>query len=75
MKIKTKIDGLLRIAWVEDILFDNEAFMGYVMPRVSIPYEIFHVTKANRVDIFLKLHGRILFNMRTICLGLCRIFT
>ena len=54
MKIKTKIDGILRVAWVEDILFDNGAFVGYVMPRVSVPYKIFHVTRSNRVDIFPK---------------------
>lgn len=52
MKIKTKIDGILRVAWVEDILFDNGTFVGYVMPRVTVPYKIFHVTRDDRIKIF-----------------------
>lgn len=75
MKIITKIDGILRVAWVEDILLDNGAFVGYMMPIASTPYKIFRIAKANRVDIFPKSHGSILFNMLTLCLGLYGIFT
>ncbi|MCR4612223.1 MAG: hypothetical protein K5644_10030 [Lachnospiraceae bacterium] len=43
MPIKSKIDGILRMAWPEDILLDGNTFVGYVMPYVTAPYEIFQV--------------------------------
>ena len=43
MPIKPIIDGVLRIAWPEDILLDGTNFVGYVMPEVTAPYEIFYV--------------------------------
>ena len=52
MKIKAKIDGILRVAWVEDILFDNGVFVGYTMPRVTLPYKIYHVMRDDRTKIF-----------------------
>ncbi len=52
MKIKTRIDNILRVAWVEDILYENGVFVGYVMPRVTVPYKIFHVTRDDRKKIF-----------------------
>lgn len=52
MKIRTTIDGILRVAWVKDILFDQGTFVGYVMPRVTVPYKIFQVTRDDRVKIF-----------------------
>lgn len=54
MNIKTTIDGTLRIAWPKDILLDNGKFVGYVMPKVSAPYKIFHVTRDDRIQIFPK---------------------
>ncbi len=52
MNIRTTIDGVLRIAWPQDILFENGKFVGYVMPKVSTPYKIFHVTRDDRTKIF-----------------------
>lgn len=42
-KIKTHIDGVLRVAWAEDALYDNGAFAGYIMPKVTFPYKIYDV--------------------------------
>lgn len=52
MKIKTVIDGILRVAWVEDILFDNGVFVGYVMPKVTFPHKIYHMMRNDRLKIF-----------------------
>ena len=52
MKIRTKIDGILRVAWVEDILFENGKFVGFIMPRLTVPYKIFQVTRDDRMRIF-----------------------
>lgn len=43
MPIKPVVDGILRMAWPEDILLDGNTFVGYVMPLVEAPYEIFQV--------------------------------
>ena len=47
MPVKSIIDDVLRIAWPEDILLDGTNFVGYVMPEVTAPYEIFYVYKDN----------------------------
>lgn len=52
MKINTVIDGILRVAWPTDILFDNGTFVGYVMPKVKLPYKIYHVMRNDRMKIF-----------------------
>ena len=52
MHIQTTIDGVLRLAWPQDILLENGKFVGYVMPKVSTPYKIFHVTRNDRTAIF-----------------------
>ncbi len=52
MNIKTEIDGILRVAWVKDILFDGKGlFVGFVMPRVLVPYKIFDVAREDRKTI------------------------
>ena len=43
MPIKPVVDGILRMAWPEDILLDGNTFVGYVMLLVEAPYEIFQV--------------------------------
>lgn len=52
MRIKPVVDQMLRIAWPEDILFENGKFVGYVMPLVSLPYKIYEVTRDDRTRIF-----------------------
>lgn len=51
MKIATKIDGVLRVTWPKDALFDQGKFVGYVMPRLRAPYKIFQVTRDDRTTI------------------------
>lgn len=41
MPIEPYLDGRLKIAWVEDILFDRETFVGFVMSRVAAPYRLY----------------------------------
>lgn len=43
LPIKPVVDNILRVAWPEDILLDGNRFVGYVMPFVTAPYEIFCV--------------------------------
>lgn len=54
MPIKSVIDNILRVAWPEDILYEGTEFVGYVMPYVDAPYEIFYVYRddAEREKIF-----------------------
>lgn len=54
MQIEPVIDGILRMAWPQDILMDGNKFVGYVMPYVQAPYEIFQVYRddADRDRIF-----------------------
>lgn len=52
MKIPCEIDGVLRIAWPQDILLDEGRFVGFVMPKVTVPYKIFQIARDDRKRIF-----------------------
>ncbi len=56
MPIRPVIDNILRVAWPEDLLYKGSEFVGYVMPYVSAPYEIFYVYRddSEREKIFPK---------------------
>lgn len=47
MPIRPVVDGILRAAWPQDILVDGDRFVGYVMPYVKAPYEIFQVYRED----------------------------
>lgn len=46
MNIAATVDGLLRLAWPQDILYENGKIAGFVMPRVSTKYKIFDVYRT-----------------------------
>lgn len=46
MNIKANVDGLLRLAWPQDILYENGQMVGFVMPRINTNYKIFHVYRT-----------------------------
>lgn len=54
MNIASRVDGILKIAWVEDILFENGRFVGFVMPKVTAPYKIYDIARNSeeRRNIF-----------------------
>ena len=53
MPIIPIVDGILRVAWPTDILLEGSEFVGYVMPLVQAPYEIYCVYRddASREQI------------------------
>ena len=58
MSIKPVVDGNLRMAWPEDILLDGDMFVGYVMPLVEAPYEIFQVYRDDADRVWGSLYRR-----------------
>lgn len=46
--LNPKADGVhLLIAWPQDVLYENNAFIGYTMPRISDTYPIYTVARNN----------------------------
>lgn len=45
--IRPVVEGILRMAWPQDVLYDGSDFVGYVMPYVKAPYEIFYVYRED----------------------------
>lgn len=43
MPIKPVVDNILRMAWPVDILMNGTKLIGYIMPLVAAPYEIYYV--------------------------------
>ncbi len=46
--IPAYMDGLLRLAWPMDVLYENGQMAGFVMPRVSNPLNFYDVQRFNR---------------------------
>lgn len=66
MNIRATVDGVLRLAWPTDILYEDEKMVGFVMPRVNSDK---NCTISSILDGERKFipdtHGNILSNMRT----------
>ncbi|MBE6543722.1 MAG: hypothetical protein E7675_04925 [Ruminococcaceae bacterium] len=55
MPITPEVDGILHLAWPEDILFDKDGrFAGYVMPRAKHKYKIYDIARSDRSKILPK---------------------
>lgn len=54
LPILSRVDKLLRIAWPQDILYDQNGMMvGYIMPYIAAKYKIFNVSReTERNKIF-----------------------
>ena len=46
--IPAYMDGLLRLAWPMDVLYENGKMVGFVMPKVSCPLNFYDVQRFNR---------------------------
>lgn len=51
MKLATTVDGLLRLAWPQDILYENGKCVGFVMPRINTKYKIFDIYRTGRGSV------------------------
>lgn len=51
MNIPATVDGLLRLAWPQDILYENGKIVGFIMPRINTKYKIFDVYRTGRNSI------------------------
>lgn len=46
--IPAYVDGLLRLAWPMDVLYENGKMVGFVMPKVFRPLNFYDVQRFNR---------------------------
>lgn len=49
MNIATTVDGLLRLAWPQDILYENGKIIGFVMPRINTKIKIFDLYRTGPI--------------------------
>lgn len=47
MNIPCVIDGALRLAWPQDVLYESGNFIGFVMPRIESTYKIFDICRSD----------------------------
>ena len=48
MNVRAEVDGLLRLAWPQDILYENVVMVGFTMPKVDSSYKIFDMYRTER---------------------------
>lgn len=51
MNVSATVDGLLRLAWPQDILYENGKIVGFIMPRITTKYKIFDVYRTGKNSI------------------------
>lgn len=49
MKVPYKIDNVVRFAWPQDILYENNTMVGFIMPRIGTRYKIYDVYREGSV--------------------------
>ena len=37
------VDGKLKVAWPQDMLYDGDRFVGFVMPKLATTHKIYHI--------------------------------
>lgn len=51
MNVPAMVDGLIRLAWPQDILYENGKIVGFVMPRINAKYKIYDVYRKGRYSL------------------------
>lgn len=51
MNIPAIVDGLLRLAWPQDILYENGKIVGFIMPRINTKYKIFDIYRTGKNSV------------------------
>lgn len=51
MNIPAIVDGILRLAWPQDILYENGRFVGFVMPRLNTKYKIYDLYRTGKNSV------------------------
>lgn len=51
MKVDAIVDGTLRLAWPQDILYENGSIVGFIMPRIHTSYKIYDVYRTGKDSI------------------------
>ena len=46
MNVEYKIDNVVRFAWPQDILYENNTMVGFIMPRIGTRYKIFDIYRG-----------------------------
>ena len=70
IKIRDRVDGILRLAWPRDILYEDGTMVGFVMMRlVTIGKFIIYIIRASDQECSPNSHGNMRFNFPIIFLG------
>lgn len=51
MNIKAIVDGTLRLAWPQDILYENGTMVGFIMPKLTAKYKIFDIYRSGKGSV------------------------
>ena len=55
MKIPAPADGIIRLAWPQDILYDNGRMVGFVMPWIKSQYKMHDICRTGRNPVKEKI--------------------
>lgn len=56
MNIKYMIDGTARFAWPQDILYENNVMVGFIMPEIQTKYKIYDVYRGGTNSVREKIY-------------------
>lgn len=54
--IKTTIDGMMRLAWPIDVLYENGEMVGFIMPKVNSSRKIYDIYRGGRNSVRNREH-------------------
>lgn len=56
MNVAYIIDGIARFAWPQDILYENDVMVGFIMPEIQTKYKIFDMYRGGKNSIREKIY-------------------
>lgn len=56
MNISTMSDGITRLAWPQDILYENGKMAGFIMPKIDSKYKIYDLYRGGKDTVRDKIY-------------------
>lgn len=56
MNVAYIVDGIARFSWPQDILYENDVMVGFVMPEIHTKYKIFDMYRVGKNPIREKIY-------------------
>ncbi len=56
MNVPVALDGIIRLAWPQDILYDNHVMAGFIMPKIETTYKLFDIYRGGKNSVRAKLY-------------------